>query len=102
MYRLSSVVFAAMLLSGCTWVQLTAQGQSVSLLNQDQAGWCTRVGTTTSSTRSRVLVQRGGEKIQEELVILARNEAGVMGGNAIVAASTIEGGRQQFIVYNCP
>ena len=58
-----------------------------------------------SSRRDGVLVvfvPRGSEKVQDELVDLARNEAGVMGGNAIVADSSIEDGRQRFVVYSCP
>ena len=40
--------------------------------------------------------------MQDELLRLARNEAGSMGGNAIVPESVIEEGRQTFGVYSCP
>ncbi|MCB1672639.1 MAG: DUF4156 domain-containing protein [Gammaproteobacteria bacterium] len=90
-------------LSACSWVRVTPEGVPVRLLNSNQISTCTRLGTTTSTTSSRVLfVPRGSEKVQAELVDLARNEAGLMGGNAIVADSTVDSGRQHFIVYSCP
>jgi hypothetical protein len=47
-------------------------------------------------------VDRGSEKVQDELITLARNEAGTLGGNTIVPDGTIEEGRQRFVVYRCP
>ena len=91
------------LLSACNWVQVTPEGEGVQLLNPDQVGACQRLGTTTSTTTANVLfVQRGNERVQTELVDLARNEAGLMGGNTIVVDSTVSNGRQRFVVYNCP
>lgn len=102
-------VFRALILSlsgfalGCTWVQLTTEGESVRLATAAEVVNCSRIGSTTSTTRSRVWVaDRGSEKVQDELITLARNEAGTLGGNTIVADGTIEEGRQRFIVYRCP
>ena len=90
-------------LSSCNWVRVTPEGEGVRLLNQNQVSACQRVGTTTSTTTSRVaVIPRGSETVQTELVNLARNEAGLMGGNAIVADGTVVDGRQHFIVYDCP
>jgi len=101
--KVFSLMAVVVILSSCTWVQLTDQGSNVQLRNRGEIGNCTRIGATTSSTTSRIVVmQRGGEKVQEELVTLARNEAGLMGGNTIVAESTIESGQQRFSVFNCP
>jgi len=103
MYKLIPFAFVIALITACTWVQLTEEGSGVQLASVSDVSNCSRVGTTTSTTTSRLLVvQRGGEQVQGELVTLARNEAGLMGGNTIVADSTIEGGRQSFTVYNCP
>ncbi len=103
MNRLLVTLCATTLLSACTWVRVTPEGENVRLLTQRQAADCTRVGTTTSVTTDRVLFfPRGSEKVQTELVDLARNEAGLMGGNAVVAESTVDDARQQFIVYRCP
>ena len=93
----------SLLLTSCTWVRVTPEGQGVRLLNQSQVVACQRIGTTTSTTTSRVtVIPRGSETVQTELVDLARNEAGLMGGNAIVADGTVVDGRQRFIVYDCP
>lgn len=99
----SFLILSLFLLSSCTWVRVTPEGESVRLLSQSQATDCSRLGSTTSTTSSRLLfIPRGSEQVQAELVDLARNEAGLMGGNAIVAESTVINGRQQFIVYRCP
>lgn len=98
----SFLILSLFLLSSCTWVRVTPEGEVVRLLSQSQASTCARLGTTTSNTSNRLLFfPRGSEKVQTELVNLARNEAGLMGGNAIVAESTVVNGRQQFVVYRC-
>jgi len=48
-----------------------------------------------------VIFARRDPTIQGELESLARNEAALMGGDAIVPASAIERGRQTFDVYLC-
>jgi hypothetical protein len=85
------------------WVQLTSAGRQVTLAVPSQVTNCIRVGTSRASALNRVgFIQRGNEKLQEELVTLARNEAGDMGGNRVVAESTIVDGTQSFGVYRCP
>lgn len=103
MLKITMVVLTLAIFTACNWVQLTNEGRGVQLATQSGIANCSRVGTTASATTSRVLaVDRGGSKVQDELVTLARNEAGLMGGNTIVADSTIQEGRQTFIVYSCP
>jgi len=94
---------AAATVTGCTWVQLSAEGENVSLAGVDRIGNCERIGRATSKTLgSIVTVERGGGRLQEELLTLARNEAGRMGGNTVVPESLIDNGEQDFGVYNCP
>ena len=88
---------AAVAITSCTWVQLTTEGENVSLVGIDL------IGRATSKTLgSIVTVERGGGRLQEELLVLARNEAGRMGGNTVVPESLIDNGQQDFGVYNCP
>jgi hypothetical protein len=95
--------FALLALTGCNWVQLTAAGKAVSLSSASAVTACTRVGRAHVQTLSKVtVVERGGEKLQEELLVLARNEAGDLGGNTIVPESVITEGQQTFGVYRCP
>ena len=97
------VVASAAVLSGCTWVQLTGEGEGVSLLTADGASNCERIGRATAKTLGKIVtVERGGQRLQTELLTLARNEAGRMGGNAVVPESLINNGQQDYGVYNCP
>ncbi|MBL4581524.1 MAG: DUF4156 domain-containing protein [Gammaproteobacteria bacterium] len=102
MKNLLLAAIAATTLSACTWVQLTTEGENVSLLAVDRISNCERIGRATAKTLGKIVtIQRGGERLQEELLTLARNEAGRMGGNTVVPESLIDGGEQDFGVYNC-
>jgi hypothetical protein len=103
MIRTSYLLAGCIILGGCNWVQLTTEGQGVRLATASEVGTCTRVGQTTARTLSRVvIVERGGEQLQSELLTLARNEAGSMGVNVVVPESLIDKGQQSFGVYRCP
>ena len=94
---------AAAAVTGCTWVQLTGEGENVSLVGVDRIDNCQRIGRATSKTLGSIMtVERGGGRLQKELLTLARNEAGRMGGNTVVPESLIQNGQQDFGVYNCP
>lgn len=91
-------------LSACgTWVNVTSAGRLVTVATPEQVSACTRLGSsTTNALREIVFVERGTSKLQQELIDLARNEAGDMGGNRIVVETPITDGRQTFGVYRCP
>ena len=99
---LITAIGAVMLVSCSSWVQLTSEGESVMLLPESGVASCTRVGGTRSSTLNKILfTQRNRLRLEEELATLARNEAGSMGGDAIVVESPISDGSQRFGVYRC-
>ncbi|HJN95154.1 MAG: hypothetical protein CMQ15_17915 [Gammaproteobacteria bacterium] len=104
MTRFLLIAVTTSLLAACnSWVGVTNEGAGVQLANAAEVGNCRRLGRTQAQTMSRVVVvERGGERMQEELTRLARNEAGSMGGNTIVPESVIDEGRQTFGVYSCP
>jgi hypothetical protein len=91
-------------LSACsTWVGLTIEGEGVRLATANAISNCSRLGRTRSHTLGRVVgVERGADRLQEELLTLARNDAGAMGGNVIVPESLIDDGEQVFGIYSCP
>jgi hypothetical protein len=63
---------------------------------------CESKGRTHAQTTDRILIFARSERpIRTELESLARNEAAEMGGDTIVPASAVEGGRQTFDVYLC-
>lgn len=94
----------ATLLSGCTFVEPTPHAEDVLVLKPHQARECEQLRRSTSQVLDKVwFVNRNKEKMAEELETLARNTAAELGGNAVVADSEIEeGGKQRFIIYNCP
>lgn len=88
--------------SACNWVQLTSAGRNVELATAAAVQTCQRIGSTEAETLDKlVLVERGSNTLQQELVTLARNEAGDLGGNRVVPESVITDGVQTFGVYRC-
>lgn len=102
MKKLLLTASISLLITGCTWVQLTTEGQGVRLAGAQLVTNCDRIGRTTARTLGKIAtVDRGGEKLQTELLTLARNEAGRMGGDTIVPESIVSQGEQEFGVYSC-
>jgi hypothetical protein len=89
-------------LFACNWVPLTDAGQAVRVAQPAELRGCEAVGRTHAQTTDRVVIfARSDERIEQELESLARNEAALMGGDAIAPAGPIEKGRQSFEVYRC-
>ncbi len=88
-------------ISGCTWVKLTDIGADVVIVDADKIESCKPLGEVTSSTQDRIVVGRSSGKVQEELYVLARNEAAAQGADTIVAIAAPENGRQSFSIYRC-
>lgn len=103
MNKLYRVFFASViLLSACTWVDLTQEGEKVNVLNTTEVAQCKHLGQTTVSTKDKVAgVRRHQNAIDYELISLARNAAARMGGDSIVADTVEENGQQSFLVYRC-
>ena len=93
------VVTAA--LSACSFVQLTPAGEDVVIRNTADIAQCESVGVVSAQTKSKFLIERGAASIQNELNVLARNEAAALGSNAIVPIGEPAEGRQSFRAYTC-
>ena len=104
MKKILAIIIILAAVGGCSnWVGLTVEGEGVRLATVAEISNCSRLGRTRSQTLDRVVgVERGAERLQEELLRLARNDAGAMGGNVIVPESLIEEGEQVFGIYSCP
>ena len=104
MFRVLSTSVSFLTFAACSsWVQLTAAGQQVEIRSISQVSNCEAIGRASSSTMDRLLlVELSRERQQSELFTLARNEAGYMGGNVIVATNEVTDGQQRFDVYQCP
>jgi len=103
MMRHTLTGLAVLLLGACTWVDLTPEGRNVMLAGPGDVSNCERIGRATARSLDEVVrVDRSAERLQGELLTLARNEAGAMGGNIIVPESVIQDGAQVFGIYRCP
>ncbi|MGA0840882.1 MAG: DUF4156 domain-containing protein [Pseudomonadales bacterium] len=89
------------LLSGCIGVKLTAQGAMVRQGTAESVAGCELVGKVSSAIPSKTLNKLAPGKIQEQLIVLARNEAVSFGGNVIVPTTTVQDGAQDFNVFRC-
>ena len=104
MARLFFSLLAMSLISSCSnWVQVTSEGQAVKLIATDVSDNCNRIGRVQARTLGRIIgIERGAERLQDELAQIARNEAADRGGNTIAPESLIIDGRQTFGIYSCP
>ena len=98
-----ATILIAIGLSGCTWVELSSQGENVSVASSADSA-CKKLGATKSISRAEIAsIDRNEDKVATELATLARNHAAEMGGNLIVAEGAVtEAGQQTFGVYKCP
>ena len=98
----AAVVAAAGMVNACTWVKSTPSGESVRVATAADVTHCERKGKVTVSLKSRVAgVERSPTKVANELATLARNEASSLGGDTVVAETTVSEGSQVFGVYRC-
>ena len=89
------------LLSGCSFVQLTDKGTKVAQAQPADVGNCEALGVVSASTKAKLVVKRGADKVNEELIVLARNQAAQLGANAIVPIAQADNGAQSFRAYRC-
>jgi len=89
-------------MTSCTWVHLTPQGENIRTVNESETAGCKKLGETTVSVLAKIAgIKRNREKIRTELRTLGRNSAAEMGGDTIVPVSEIKNGEQTFAVYEC-
>ncbi len=89
-------------LAACTWVKTSEEAKSVALVKPSIAQQCEKLGSTTSKVTDNIgPIPRSENKVQDELIDLARNEAALIGGDTIVAESAAADGVQRFSIYRC-
>lgn len=100
--KLVVCLLLAGMITACTWVKPTPEGERVRVATADAAADCRRLGKVTVSLKHEVArVERSADKVATELETLARNEGAVMGGDTVVALSKPVEGRQEFAIYDC-
>ena len=95
------VITIALMTSACTFVQLSDAGAGVAQLGPGDVANCQDKGVVSTQTKAKMIISRGREAVQEELNVLARNEAANLGANAIVPIGDPENGSQRFRAYLC-
>lgn len=91
-----------LILSACTWVELTKEGKEVAVATDLNLKTCKKLGSTTSTVKHKIgFVTRSEEKVNEELTTLAKNSAAKMGGDTIVAEGAASEGTMSFDIYKC-
>jgi len=97
-----SFLIALPLFMGLSFVDLTEEGSKVREATMDEVNNCKVVGKGTATTRSkRLLFNRKGEKVQNELIGLAKNESATLGADAIVAGEIGKDGKMKWTGYSC-
>lgn len=95
-----TAVVLALLAPACTWAPLRSGGEAVAVVGEKAD--CVEVGQSTARTRARIgPFRRNAAKVRTELETLARNEAGNLGGDAILAIGAPVDGEQRFLVLRC-
>ena len=96
------ILTASSMLSACSWVKITESGKRVTLNYYEQVTNCQKLGYTRSVVLDKIgFFKRNARTMTEELVMLAQNEAALMGGNTIVARGPVKEGEMVFDVYWC-
>lgn len=92
----------ALSLSACSWVEVTPNGQGVTLAtDHSQTSNCQQLGEVSANVMNRFFFSRDQGKVAAELADLARNRAAEMGGDTIISNSAIDEGKQSFAVFKC-
>ena len=100
--KLAIIFLSLFVLTGCTAISLTSEGEKIRVMGKDDVVACKHIGKTTATVTAKVAgLKRKEHIIKKELEILARNAAANMGGDTIIAVGKIDEGKQSFKVYKC-
>ncbi|NOY63488.1 MAG: DUF4156 domain-containing protein [Gammaproteobacteria bacterium] len=91
-----------LVMSGCSWVSLSPDGEKTRVLDASEVTSCKKIGLTTATVLSKVAIfSRNSKKMADELATIARNQAAELGGDTIVPASEIADGKRNYDIYRC-
>ena len=103
--RLIPVLGAFLLtgLSACTWVKMENQAYEVRVARADESlNQCQRLGEIAVEVKDKVgFYRRDPIKVQDELEVMARNEAPRMNADTLQAVAPPLNGEQRWVAFNC-
>lgn len=89
-------------LPACAWVEPTKESSGVTLVKPANVKDCLKLSTSNVSLTQKVGIFSLDDKAAtEELVTVAKNRAGELGGDSIVAKGPIADGKMSFDIYKC-
>ncbi|MBD8526744.1 DUF4156 domain-containing protein [Pseudomarimonas arenosa] len=90
-------------LSACTWVKMENQAYEVRVAGADESlSQCKRLGEIAVEVKDKVgFYRRDPIKVQDELEVMARNEAPRMQADTLQAVAPPLNGEQRWIAFNC-
>jgi hypothetical protein len=100
--RLTLLLAPALLLAGCTFVEMAPGGSAVRVATPGPALGCEKRGEIVVSVKDRLgPLERDALKVRDELEVLARNEAPGLGADTVQAMGPVQDGEQRFAAYRC-
>lgn len=100
--RAPAIVFLALSLSACTWVDMAPGAQGVRVISAGAAPSCEKRGEVQVAVKHNVaFYERNELRVREELETLARNEAPGLQADTIQPLSAPAQGTQRFAAYRC-
>lgn len=97
-----ALLAALSLTSACTWVEVKEGAEDVVVGKEANTRGCQKLSETKVKVADNVgPINRSAEKVAQELINLAKNEAHSAGGDTIVPLSEVDDGSQSFAVYKC-
>ena len=104
MNKLLVLFITALLVTACTWVELTEEAKAIRIVEMDAVQNCDKKGTVVVKLKDKIAgFDRDERKVKRELENLARNTVidSDIDGDSIVPVSEIKDGKQTFDVYKC-
>jgi len=98
------IALIATLIGGCAFVSLDSAARNVTVIPAGKTtlvAECKFLSNTTVTLWNKADTFQSDDTVEGQLNILARNEAAKIGGDAVVAASAVNGNQRTFKVYDC-
>ncbi len=88
--------------TGCNFVELVPEADTVAIVAPEEAQNCERLATTHAQVTHRIWIYRRSEtEVGEELDTLARNAAVEQSGNTVAPLGPVSEGRREYAIYRC-
>lgn len=100
--RAPAIVFLALSVSACTWVNMAPGAQAVRVLSAGAPPACEKRGEVQVAVKHNIaFYERNELRVREELETLARNEAPGLQADTIQPLAPPAEGAQRFGAYRC-